>query len=95
MPSIFEYISYGEFTKLIVCLSLDIVEYSIVLLLLPIIGDLYDFIGLAVCFYMFRWIGLLAILELIPGFDILPINVFTWLIWMVSRRWEDIVSTMR
>ena len=95
MSSIFEYISYGALIKLIVCLSLDGVEYVISILLTPFVGDIFDVVGLVTSLYMFGWIGLFSALELVPGLDFLPINVTTWLIWMVSRRWEDIVGAMR
>ena len=90
MPSIFEYISYGELIRLIVCVSLDLVEYFIPFLLTPFVGDIFDIIGLVTCLYMFRWIGLFSALELVPGLDSLPINVLTWVIWVLSRRWENI-----
>jgi hypothetical protein len=95
MASIFEYLSYGELTKLVICASLDGVEYLIPFLLTPLVGDLFDVVGLATCLYMFRWIGLVAILELVPGFDLLPLNVLTWVIWMLSRRRGDIVDALR
>jgi len=95
MSRIFEYISYGEFTRLIVCLSIDAVEYVIPLLLTPLVGDIFDVVGLTSCLYMFRWIGLFAVLELVPGLDVLPINVLTWVLWVLSRRWDDIMGAMR
>ena len=93
MSSIFEYLSYGEFTRLVVCLSLDLVEYVIPILLTPFVGDLFDIIGLSIALYLFGWMGLLDILELIPGLDFLPINFFTWVIWMFTRRWGTIENT--
>ena len=95
MSSIFEYISYGELIKLIVCLILDGAEYVISILLTPFVGDIFDIVGIVTSLYMFRWIGLISILELIPGLDILPINSITWLIWVISRRLEDITGVMR
>jgi len=90
MSSIFEYVSYGELIRLIICLTIDGVEYLIPILLTPFVGDLYDIVGLVTSIYMFGWIGLLSALDLIPGLDILPINTITWLVWMISRRWRDI-----
>lgn len=94
MSSIFRYLSYGEFIRFIVCLSLDGIEYFLPFLLTPFIGDIYDVVGLVTSLYMFRWIGLFSALELVPGLDILPINIITWLIWMVSRRRDDIMNAM-
>lgn len=92
--SIFEYISYGEFVKLVVCVSLDVVEYLIPSLMTPFVGDIFDLVGLAASFYMFKWIGLFAALELVPWFDILPINIVTWIIWVLSRRWKEFPGTI-
>jgi len=92
--SIFEYVSYGEFIRLIVCLSIDLVEYVVPFLLTPFAGDLYDIVGLAASFYMFGWIGLFSGLDLVPGLDILPINTITWLIWVVVRHWKEIQDAM-
>jgi hypothetical protein len=86
VPSIFEYISYGELIRLIICLVIDGIEYFIPILLTPLVGDIYDIIGLATSFYMFGWIGLFSALDLIPGLDILPINTITWLIWLINKR---------
>ena len=94
MSSIFEFLSYGELIRLIICLSIDGVEYIIPILLTPFVGDIYDGVGLVTSLYMFGLIGLFSALELIPGLDILPINIITWLIWMVSRRREDIMDAM-
>ena len=95
MASIFEYISYGEFIRLIVCVSLDGVEYVIPYLLTPFVGDIFDVVGLVTCLYMFRWVGIFSTLELIPGLDPLPINVLTWVIWILSRRRGDIENALR
>jgi hypothetical protein len=95
MASIFEFISYGEFTRLVVCLTLDIVEYLLPFLLTPFVGDIFDVVGLVSSLFMFRWIGLIALLELVPGFDTLPINVLTWLIWVLNRRRGDLRYLMK
>jgi len=95
MASIFEYVSYSEFIRLIACLTVDGIEYIIPFLPAPFFGDIYDVVGLVASLYMFGWIGLFSALDLIPGLDILPINTITWLIWVLSRRWEDIMNMMR
>ena len=92
--SIFKYISYGEIIRLIICIMLDAIEYIIPGLLTPLVGDLFDIIGIATCIYLFNWIGIISVFELIPGFDILPINIFTWVAWMMIRRWDDIKDMM-
>ncbi len=92
--SVFQYISYGEFMRLVTCLSFDAVEYVVPVLLTPFVGDLFDIIGLATSLYMFGWIGLASALELIPGLDLLPINTLTWLLWVISRRWGEIRDAM-
>jgi hypothetical protein len=89
MAWILSIMTYSEFVKLITCISLDVVEYVIPFLLQPIIGDLLDIIGVATCIYLFRWVGLFAVLELVPGLDFLPINVFTWIIWYVLNHRDD------
>ena len=89
MAWILSIMTYSEFVKLITCISLDVVEYVIPFLLQPIIGDLLDIIGVATCVYLFRWVGLFAVLELVPGLDFLPINVFTWIIWYVLNHRDD------
>ena len=92
--SIFEYISYGEFVKLVVCVSFDVVEYIIPVLMTPFVGDVFDVVGLAASVYMFKWIGLFAVLELVPWFDILPINIITWIIWVLSKRGKELAGAM-
>lgn len=94
MSSIFEYISYGEFIRLIVCLTIDGIEYVIPILLTPFVGDIYNVIGLVTSLYMFGWIGLCSLLDFVPGLDILPINTITWMIWMLSKRWKNISDLM-
>jgi hypothetical protein len=89
MAWILSIMTYSEFMKLITCIFLDTVEYIVPFLLQPIIGDLLDIIGVATCLYLFRWVGLIAVLEFVPGLDFLPINVFTWIIWYVRNHRDD------
>jgi hypothetical protein len=77
---------WDEMVTLLVCVSLDVIEYIFPLLMIPVAGDLIDIIGLAFCTYFFNWIGLISVLELIPGLDALPIFTATWLIWYVLKR---------
>lgn len=77
---------WDEMLTLLVCISLDVIEYVFPLLLIPVAGDLVDIIGLSLCIYFFNWIGLISVLELIPGLDSFPIFTATWLIWYVLKR---------
>jgi len=90
--SIFKYVSYGEFVRLVVCLSIDVVEYIIPVLMLPLIGDLFDIVGVATSIYLFREVGLLSLLELVPGLDILPMNTITWFVWLILKRQREAVE---
>lgn len=89
MAWILSIMTYSEFVKLVVCLSLDTVEFVVPFLLQPIVGDMFDIIGLATCLYFFRWLGLVAVLELVPGLDVVPINTVTWIIWFIVNHRED------
>ena len=75
-----------ELIGLILCLSLDIIEYVLRILLLPVAGDLIDIVGVILCLYLFRWVGAIALLELVPGLDILPIYLITWLFWYYLKK---------
>ena len=76
----------NELISLIVCITLDISEYLVALLLLPVVGDLLDFVGIFACLVMFRWVGAVSLVELIPGADVLPIFIITWLLWYFLKR---------
>lgn len=69
-----------------VCILLDISEYIVAILLLPLFGDLLDLAGIVASFVMFRWVGLVSVIELIPGVDILPIFIITWIIWYITKK---------
>lgn len=76
----------AELLFLIVCVVLDMSEYVATILLLPTVGDFLDIVGIVACLAMFRWIGVVSLLELIPGADIFPIFIITWLIWYVLKK---------
>ncbi len=82
-------LSYSEFVGLVMCLSIDIVEYVIPVLMLPLIGDLFDLVGIASCLVIFRAVGLISLLELVPGLDILPMNTITWFVWLFLKRQRE------
>ena len=75
-----------ELLYLIVCIVLDVSEYMVAILLLPLVGDFLDLAGIFVCLVMFRWVGIISMLELVPGVDILPIFIITWLVWYSLRK---------
>ena len=65
---------------------LDISEYVAAVLLLPVVGDVLDLVGIIACLVMFRWIGIVYLFELVPGADILPIFIITWLLWYFVKK---------
>jgi len=78
-----------ELTSLVVCIFLDIVEYIFQILLLPLAGDIMDIGGIVLSLYFFRWVGLITLIELIPGGDILPMYIITWVIWYLLKKIEE------
>ncbi|MEE8354703.1 MAG: hypothetical protein V3S09_02660 [Candidatus Bathyarchaeia archaeon] len=80
---------WDEVLSLVICVSLDLVEYLFPPLMMPVVGDAVDLVGISLSVFFFKWIGAITFLELIPGFDVLPIFTFAWLIWyLVKRRRE-------
>ncbi len=75
-----------ELFSLILCIVLDISEYVAAVLLLPVVGDMLDVVGIIACLVMFRWIGIVSLFELVPGADILPIFIITWLAWYFVKK---------
>ena len=75
-----------ELLFLVICIILDVSEYMVAVLLLPVVGDILDTVGIIACLAMFRWIGLISLFELVPGADILPIFIITWLAWYFLRK---------
>ena len=75
-----------ELLSLIFCVILDVIEYGAVVLTMPVVGDVFDVVGILVCFAMFRWIGLVSLVELVPGADVLPIFIITWLMWYFLKK---------
>jgi hypothetical protein len=80
-----------ELLSLVVCIILDVSEYMFAVLLLPVVGDVLDIIGIFVCFAMFRLLGIVSLFELVPGLDILPIFIITWLIWYLVKKRKDLI----
>ena len=79
-------LTQDELIKLAVCLFLDIVEYILPLLMVPLVGDFIDIGGLVLSFYMFGWVGGIVLLELLPGGDLLPMYLIAWVAWYALKR---------
>lgn len=60
---------------------LDISEYVAAVLLLPVVGDMLDVVGIIACLAMFRWTGIVSLFELVPSANILLILIIIWLVW--------------
>ena len=76
--------TWDELMTLAVCLSLDLLEYLLPILMAPIFGDMVDLIGIVFTIIYFRFYGILPMIELIPGFDILPLYTITWITWYIQ-----------
>ncbi len=79
-------LNWDELISLLVCVSLDLLEFVFPPLLVPLVGDILDFAGIVFCVYFFNWVGLVALFELLPGLDILPNFTITWLVWYILKR---------
>jgi len=75
-----------ELFSLILCIVLDISEYAAAVLTMPVVGDMLDVFGIIACLVLFRWIGIVSLFELVPGADILPIFIITWLVWYFLKK---------
>lgn len=75
-----------ELFSLVICIILDVIEYAAAVLTMPLIGDVFDVIGIMFCVLIFRWIGLVSLVELLPGADFLPIFIITWLMWYLLKK---------
>lgn len=82
--------TWEELITLLGCLSLDFIEIIFPPLQMPIAGDLLDLVGLIFCFTFFRWYGIISLLEIIPGLDILPIYTISWLTWYIFKRRREL-----
>ena len=75
-----------ELFSLVLCVILDIIEYAAVVLMIPVVGDMFDIVGILICIAIFRWIGLVSLVELVPGADVLPIFIITGLMWYFLKK---------
>ncbi|MCJ7631239.1 hypothetical protein MUP77_02385 [Candidatus Bathyarchaeota archaeon] len=89
MGSPLSLLSPHELTCLIISLSVDIIEYIIPILMIGIIGTFYGLIGLATSLYLYKGVGAISALDIIPGLDILPMNTITWVVWIVLKRQKE------
>ena len=79
-------LNWDEITALIICLTLDIIEYPLPQLMAPYSGDVLDLLGTVISVYLFGIPGFLSLFELVPGLDILPIFTLTWVLWYSLKR---------
>jgi len=79
-----KWLTWDEMLTLVVCLSLDLLEYLIPIMMTPIYGDMVDIVGIVFAFIFFNWYGIIPMIELIPGFDILPLYTITWITWYLQ-----------
>ena len=75
-----------EIVSLVFCVILDVIEYAAAVLTMPVVGDLFDVVGILFCFVIFRWIGLVSLVELVPGADVFPVFIITWLVWYFFKK---------
>jgi hypothetical protein len=75
-----------EIVSLVFCVVLDVIEYAAAILTMPLAGDTIDIVGILFCIFLFRWIGLLTFIELIPGADVFPVFIITWLVWYLLKK---------
>ena len=83
-----------EVVSLVFCVILDVIEYAAAILTMPLAGDLFDVVGILFCIVVFRWIGLVSILELVPGADVFPIFIVAWLVWYFLRKQKNITNKL-
>jgi hypothetical protein len=83
-----------EIVSLVFCVILDVIEYAVAILTMPLAGDLFDIVGILFCIVVFRWIGLVSFLELVPGADVFPIFIVTWLVWYFLRKQKNITNKL-
>jgi hypothetical protein len=84
-------LSEYEVLSLVICVVLDVSEYMFAILLVPVVGDFLDVIGIIACFAMFRLIGIVSLFELVPGVDIFPMFILTWLIWYLVKKRKELI----
>ena len=89
MAKALSFFSYRELINLIISIFLDVIDYVIPILRMPLIGDLIDIIGLMIAVLLFGWLGLISSLEFVPTFDILPMSTVNWVVWIYLKRSKE------
>ena len=84
-----------EIISLIFCVTLDVVEYAAAILLMPLVGDVFDVAGIFFCVFVFRWVGLFSFVELVPGADVLPVFIITWLVWFLLKKQKRLANKVQ
>jgi len=93
--------TWEELSTLAICLALDLLDYLVPFMMTPIYGDLLDLTGLIFAFMYFNWLGVILILELVPGLDILPLFTITWVTWYINtskvkkKRTKEVLERWR
>ena len=82
-------LSLDEAVRLMICVLFDVAEYAVPILLIPVVGDVLDIVGIGLGMFMFGWIGLVSILEFIPMADIFPTFIFIWIIWYYMKKEKE------
>jgi hypothetical protein len=83
-----------ELFSLVICIILDVIEYAAGVLMMPLIGDVFDVFGILIVVLMFRWIGLVSLTELLPGADVFPLFIITWLLWYFLKKQKIIAQKL-
>lgn len=84
-----------EIISLVFCVILDVIEYAAAILTMPLAGDVFDVVGILFCFVIFRWIGLISFVELVPGADVFPVFIITWLVWYFLKKQKIVTSKLK
>jgi hypothetical protein len=95
MADALRFFFYRELINLIICVFFDVLDYIIPILRVPLIGDLFDIMGLVIAVVLFGWMGLISLLEFVPGLDLLPMSTVNWLAWIYSKRSKEWFSENR
>ena len=82
-------LTVDEIVRLMACVVFDVAEYAFPILLTPIVGDVLDIVGIGVGIVLFRWFGLISILEFLPMVDFFPVFIFTWIVWYYVKKQEE------
>ena len=82
-------LTLDEVVRLIVSVAFDVVEYAFPILLMPIIGDVLDIVGIGLGIFFFGWYGLISLLEFLPFVDYFPVFILTWFIWYYVKKEKE------